>query len=83
MTTRVVDLVDTEYRLITDKTTFMAKLLEGNAAIRAQAALPEPNDEGLPLDPSKGLPRMFDGNVYGKAVGAAAKARVIILESDA
>jgi hypothetical protein len=81
MTTRIVDLVDSEYRLITDKTTFIARPLEGNAVIRAQAVVPLVNDQGLMLDPSKALPRMFDGNLYGKAVGATA--RVVVLESDA
>lgn len=81
MTTKTIDLVESEYTLITDKASFIARPTDGYVIIRAQDTLPLPDDEGMPLDPSKALTRLFDGNVYGKSVGE--KATIIVLESDA
>ncbi|AUZ85852.1 hypothetical protein [Methylophaga nitratireducenticrescens] len=81
MATRIVDLTSDAYVLITDKTNFIVRPLEGMVTIRAQATLPAADDEGLMLDPSKALLRLFDGSLYGKAVGS--EARVVVLESDA
>jgi hypothetical protein len=81
MPTRHVELVKTEYRLITNKQNFIARVVDGFAVVRTDTAVPAAGAVGMPLDPSKGLPRQFDGNLYGKAVGDTAE--IVVLESDA
>lgn len=82
MPTKIVPLNESAYTLITSKTNFILRVIGpgSQVQIRAQASLPAVDDVGLPLDPSKALTRLFDGDVYG--ISLHGETSVVVLESD-
>jgi hypothetical protein len=79
--TREIPLVENEYREVSDKEYFLAKLEQGYAQIYASDTKPENNAVGISVDPSKPITRQFDGTLWAKAT--TDKALMIVMESDA
>lgn len=85
--TNNVELVNTEYRLITSKLDFLMQHRGGNASVSetveiiASATLPGASDTGVIIDARQGLQRSFAGNVYGRSTGA--QSMVTVLEGTA